>query len=375
MLYLHFLMRIHGLFLLILLHFTAAGQKSPFTIKGTVDVDTGTIYLSPGLNSIYYPEDMNLQVPVKDGKFTFTGSISYPVPVIITIKENEKAKYWSKRFMIDKGVQNADWKVQPKQSTYVTIENDSRKQQDIYNTVLQDNDVALHQAMVAINGLGTDAPEETKTKLLAQKEKLALEREELIIQYTTQHPLSLIPLWEMVFALDKGYTPFLDTFYSILSPKIKSTHTGKMYAAGVAKLRKTAVGSIFPKLSVLDVNGKETMLKPAQKYTLVDFWFSGCYPCIRLFPDFKKIYETYHEKGFELIAISTDEGEQVSDWKRYISEKPLPWLQYLDKNKANANALLIERYPTSFLLDEKGKIVAKDLLPAELEKFLEANIP
>jgi hypothetical protein len=35
---------------------------------------------------------------------------------------------------------------------------------------------------------------------------------------------------------------------------------------------------------------------------------------------------------------------------------------------------LIERYPTSFLLDEKGKILARDLLPEELEKFLEEHL-
>jgi thiol-disulfide isomerase/thioredoxin len=353
---------------------TVHAQTAPFTLKGTVDVDTGTIYLIPGLNSIYYPTDFELKTTINNGKFTFSGSIPYPLPVIITIKEGGKMKYWSKRFLIDKGNQNMNWKVQPKQSTYVSIDNESSKQQDSYNSFLLDNDRELHQSLVAINGLGADTSMETRAQLTKQKEKLMREREELIIDYTTQHPLSFIPLWEMVFALDKGYTPFLDTFYSILSPKLKSTHTGKQYAAGVSKLRTTAIGRVFPKMQALDIDGKDATIKISYKYTFVDFWFSGCYPCIRLFPDFRKLYETYHSKGFEFVAISTDEGEQVNNWKLLVNEKSLPWPQYLDKNKSIVNALLIERYPTSFLLDEKGKILARDLLPEELEKFLEEHL-
>ncbi len=373
--YLHFVIRICLLYICLLFAQYGYAQKSDYTLRGTVDVDTGTVYMMAAFTLVYFPEDISTSSPITKGKFSFSGSISYPVPAILYIKAGDKIKYRSTIFFLDKGEQKADWKVDEKYSSAVNINNAATKEQAQYLDLYKQNDERLYQLNVSLNGLGTDANSAT-IRVRLQREKDSLERanEQITLNNLRQHPKSFIPLWDMVYALDRGYNPFLDSFNNALPAQLKNSVTGKAYSAGVEKLRMTAIGSVFPAMEVSDIKGQKTMVSAKHKYTLVDFWYTSCFPCRRLFPGFKKIYETYHDKGFELIAISTDEGKYINDWKQFLNDNPLPWPQYLDDNKRNAEMLLITRYPTSFLLDSEGRILKQDMLPDELEKFLEANL-
>ncbi len=369
------MIRICLLYLCLLLAKYGHAQRADYTLKGTVDVDTGTIYMMAAFNAAYFPEDISTSSPIVKGKFSFSESISYAAPAILYIKVGDKVKYRSTIFFLDKGEQKAGWKVNEKYSSAVNIINSATQEQARYLDLYKQNDERLYQLNVSLNGLGTDAAS-AKIRSSLQREKDSLDRanEQITLNNMKQHPESFIPLWDMVHTLDRGYNPFLDTFNNALPPQLKNSVTGRAFSEGVAKLRTTAIGSIFPNLEVSDIKGQKTTVSAKHKYTLVDFWYTSCFPCRRLFPGFKKIYEAYHDKGFELIAVSTDEGKYINDWKQFLNENQLPWPQYLDDNKRNAEMLLITRYPTSFLLDSEGRILKQDVLPEELEGFLEANL-
>ena len=46
----------------------------------------------------------------------------------------------------------------------------------------------------------------------------------------------------------------------------------------------------------------------------------------------------------------------------------------LDENRTFANANKITSFPTSYLVDQQGKIIQKDMSLEELEKFLANNL-
>ena len=124
----------------------------------------------------------------------------------------------------------------------------------------------------------------------------------------------------------------------------------------------------------LEIQNKKIFSSLGPKYTLIDFWFSSCKPCLEQIPVYKKIYTKYKNDGFEIINISSDRTEDISKWKKLITEKELNWVHFLDENGVLTRHYSINKYPTSFLLDSEGKIIKKDSTPEELERFLKENI-
>ncbi len=107
------------------------------------------------------------------------------------------------------------------------------------------------------------------------------------------------------------------------------------------------------------------------KYVLLDFWAVWCGPCRQEIPNMKDLYKKTDREKFEIIGIV---GDSPSDeLKKIVESDSITWTQILstDLNKVK-EAYGIHGYPTTFLLDPEGIIIAKDLRGKELEdKVLE----
>jgi len=147
----------------------------------------------------------------------------------------------------------------------------------------------------------------------------------------------------------------------------------KEFVATVDKMKVTAIGQISPEIEMPDPNGQMIKLSSLRgKYVLVDFWAKWCGPCRRENPNVVKAYNKYKDKGFEVFGVSLDRNKE--DWIQAIEEDGLTWTQVSDlkyfDSKA-ANDYNITAIPFSILLDPEGKIIAKNLRGAALDKKLE----
>lgn len=80
------------------------------------------------------------------------------------------------------------------------------------------------------------------------------------------------------------------------------------------------------------------------------------------------LYKEFHAKGLNIIGVSLD--DEATAWKEAIAKDKLTWTQVSNlKSWQDPIAMTynIQSIPATYLLDEKGNIVAKDLRGAELK--------
>ncbi len=198
---------------------------------------------------------------------------------------------------------------------------------------------------------------------------------DVIGKYSTKHPNSYVAMWDLAMSYSSNLTAenkitmlnALDKF----SDKLKQTKT---FISLVELLQQDLVFKVGVVVPNILINSADSLyaISAKSKYTLIDFWFSSCGPCVAQFPDLAKTYDAYKAKGFEIVGISTDTDE--SKWQAAINKYQMNWIQQLDENEAISNKYFIRKFPTNFLIDATGKILAVDIKPEELTVFLYANL-
>jgi thiol-disulfide isomerase/thioredoxin len=124
-----------------------------------------------------------------------------------------------------------------------------------------------------------------------------------------------------------------------------------------------AVDSSFPNFEVKDLDGQPLSVAGYKgKVVMVDFWATWCGPCVGEVPNVAKVYEKYHDKGFEIIGVSLDQDGNKDKLISFTKEHNMPWRQYFDGKFWNNDLAVkygIRSIPAAYLLDGTGKIIAK----------------
>jgi peroxiredoxin len=137
----------------------------------------------------------------------------------------------------------------------------------------------------------------------------------------------------------------------------------------VAIMKAVSVGQKAPDFTLNDVDGNPVALssKIGSKLLLIDFWAAWCGPCRQENPNVVKVYTEFRKKGFDVFGVSLD--SQKEEWVKAIAEDKLTWTQVSDLlrgNNAAAKLYAVNAIPASFLLDETGTIIAKNLRGEDL---------
>jgi alkyl hydroperoxide reductase subunit AhpC len=85
------------------------------------------------------------------------------------------------------------------------------------------------------------------------------------------------------------------------------------------------------------------------------------------------IYKEFHSKGLNIVGVSLD--KDAAKWKDAIAKDKLTWIQVSHLKFWDEPIVIqygVQEIPSTFILDETGKVVAQNLRGQELRaKILE----
>jgi len=350
-------------------------KENNYTIKGTINNFTGTLYLTQAVRSKYYfnnfQKDSSLVV---NGKFEFRipNKMEYPMPYFL-ISENGVI---SDKFILEPQDQSIEldslyFRVQPiiiSEGSSIPIEK---------NILNKRNNILLKKWRVAIKEIkNSDAPKDSYAGLFKiERDKLSYQTDSVLMPFVKEFPNSYFSFWRILNALNGGgYSKEIESAYNHLSKDIKETSIAEILLEDLKIAKSVTPGYYFPKIKLKNKDMQDIVLDIEKnynsKYVLIDFWFSHCAPCVRQFPQLKEMYTKKHPDLLEIIGISTDKSTNIGNWNKVMDRNELPWVNFIDENGIESHKLSINKFPTNFLLDSEGKIIKKDISLEELEKLL-----
>ncbi len=221
-------------------------------------------------------------------------------------------------------------------------------------------------------------PNSLKLKLDSLNREISKKSDLLIFEYAKRNPSSYVTIWKLIERFyELGFKEEYLNAFNLLDEKIKKSIIGNMFHSDLKKAMDLTLGKTFPELIFNNIKLQKQILNSKYwnyDFTLIDFWFSNCSPCLKEFSLYKKIYKNYHKDGFEIIGISVDDKSNIIKWKNTIIIQKLIWPQFLDINGKVSSSFNINNFPTNFLLDKKGTVLMTNISPKELDTFLKENL-
>lgn len=129
-----------------------------------------------------------------------------------------------------------------------------------------------------------------------------------------------------------------------------------------------------------DLSGRPVSLKDFRgKVALVNFWATWCIPCQWEMPEMDKLYQTFKDRGFVVLAVSLDQGPPKVV-EEFVKERRLTYPVLLDSKAEVARQYGLLGVPGTYLIGSDGMLRyavfgPKDWFGEEAKKLIESLLP
>ena len=144
-------------------------------------------------------------------------------------------------------------------------------------------------------------------------------------------------------------------------------------------LKKTSPGNPYIDFKQTDMNGEAFTMSDhigKSKVIILDFWASWCPDCRKANPELVTLYNQYKDKGLDIVSVSLDTDEAA--WKKAIADDNLSWKNHVSDlkgwNNEVAQMYMVAFIPQTFIIDQNGKIIEKNLPFEKMEDLLHSML-
>jgi peroxiredoxin len=158
---------------------------------------------------------------------------------------------------------------------------------------------------------------------------------------------------EMVFRIGRHYV-------SVESAELSSQQVvlRERSAADCTRIELTP-GTQLPDFPFTDLAGRQHTLSEFRgKYVLISYWSTMCGWAVEEIPQLKQAYNSYYERGFEIVGLLDDELDRA---RAFVAGEEITWPNAVPDSTRD---LVQRRFrfiqtPTLLLLDHQGRIISR----------------
>jgi len=104
--------------------------------------------------------------------------------------------------------------------------------------------------------------------------------------------------------------------------------------------------------------GKKALADYRGKVVLVHFWATWCLACRHEMPQIEQLWQRYRDDGLVVLGVNVDRGN-LAGVRRFVRERDLNFPSVLDPGGAVRNRYEVRALPTTYLIDQDGKIIGR----------------
>lgn len=361
------------IFLLISLLIISCNSSNDFTINGTTDADDGSkIYiLQADQNNQPYIKDSTI---IKNSKFKFTGEAATPEISYFQI-EGINGYVLS---IIESGKINANIFKDSITSSLVSgtkSNNDFNVYRTQTKTLIENINQIAYDQQQAIFDNDLELASKLRKDINRKEQEVMLYEWDFIVKNKDSYMSAL--LLEVFMVENKVNKDSIIEVFNTFSNRIKISNVGKNIADLLRQYEDPInVGELAPDFTAPSLDGENiTLSENLGKVTLIDFWAAWCRPCRIENPNLVRLYKKYNSSGLQIVGVSLDRTKE--QWEKAVSDDNLPWIHVSNLNFWNdpiARQYSIRAIPQSFLLDENGYVIAKNLRGLSLDEKVESAL-
>lgn len=214
--------------------------------------------------------------------------------------------------------------------------------------------------LIQQDGIGRPSYDPLRRELIKQSNRMLMAVDSMEQQFANTHPDFAYSAAIMRYVDEKE----LEKRFQRLTPRVQKSVAGVEISNHLQRFRSTQPGGIAPDFTLLSRTGNSIRLSDYRgKHVFLEFWGSWCGVCRMMSPRLIAFNRALpSDSSVVITGIACDEASK-ENWEKAVEEDNLNWIQVIEENKPGklsvSRQYAIDGYPTSLLIDPKGRIVLR----------------